>query len=131
MEESTKKQLIIGTVALAVLGVSTYFLVRMMQNKQKYGVGSKTEEETETSTTTTTPVIAFNPQPYAKKLYTAMKGWGTDEDMIFNTMEMLTPEERKQVKKYFESNLGEGYSLREWFEGDLSGGDLERAKGYL
>jgi len=76
-------------------------------------------------------VEGFNARPHAQSLYTAMSGWGTDEDMIFDTLDPLTKEQAKAVRTYFNTYFSEGYSLDQWFEGDLSGSDLTRARGYF
>ena len=73
----------------------------------------------------------FNPRPSAEALRDAMKGWGTDEDKIWNTLEPLSPNERTQVRTYFNTYFGDGDNLFGWFDGDLSGHDLTRAKGYF
>ena len=55
----------------------------------------------------------------------------TDEQKIFSTLEALTCEQRKCVRQYFNMHNGEGQTLFQWFDGDLSGSDLTRAKGYF
>ena len=75
--------------------------------------------------------VGFQPRSHAQRLFSAMKGWGTDEEMIWTTLEPLTKEQRTQVRKYFNTYFGNMYSLDEWFAGDLSGKDLQRARSYF
>lgn len=73
----------------------------------------------------------FNPRPHAEKLKDSMKGWGTNEGMIWNTLEPLSMEQRNKVRNYFNMYFGNGSTLFEWFDGDLSGSDLSKAKSYF
>ena len=73
----------------------------------------------------------FDPRHFAVQLKDAMDGAGTDEQVIWNTLEPLSKTQRKAVATYFGTYLGEGDTLDEWFEGDLSGKDLQRARGYF
>jgi|DEB0MinimDraft_4_1074332.scaffolds.fasta_scaffold123839_2 hypothetical protein len=75
--------------------------------------------------------VQFDPKFPAEQLYKAMKGWGTDENLIWNTLEPLNKEQRNSVKQYFDAYLGKGESLFQWFEDDLDGSELAKAKGYF
>lgn len=75
--------------------------------------------------------ISWSPRASAEALQDAMKGLGTDEDKIFNTLEPLTKQQRNDVRNYFNTYFGDGDTLFEWFEDDLSGNDLSRAKAYF
>ena len=75
--------------------------------------------------------ISWSPRASAEALKDAMKGWGTDEDKIFNTLEPLNKQQLSDVRNYFNTYFGDGDTLFEWFEGDLSGNDLTRAKAYF
>ena len=72
----------------------------------------------------------FNPKESAENLYKAMKGWGTNKQLIWNTLEPLDAQKRLEVKNYFDANFGKGEDLFEWFEDDLSGKDLKKALAY-
>jgi len=73
----------------------------------------------------------FNARIHAQKLQDSMKGLGTTESLIWTTLEPLTPEQREKVRIYFNTYFGDGYSLMEWFEGDLGDKDLQRARDYF
>jgi hypothetical protein len=74
----------------------------------------------------------WSPRFSAETLRDAMKGWGyTDEDTIWNVLENLNETQIKAVRIYFDTYFGDGETLFEWFEGDLSGSDLIRAKSYF
>jgi len=122
-----KKAIILGTILL-LGGVGAYFFIRM-RRKKKYEVIDFGNTSSSSSETEETP--KFNPDGYAKKLMTAMKGWGTDEDAIWQTMGSLTSKQRKEVETRFNKQYGDGSTLKQWFEGDLEGKDLERALAYI
>lgn len=73
----------------------------------------------------------FQSRSYAQRLYDAMKGLATDEDLIWTTLEPLTTEQRNKVRNYFNTYFGNGESLDQWFADDLSGKDLQRARAYF
>jgi hypothetical protein len=73
----------------------------------------------------------FNPRPSAQALLDAMKGWGTSESQIWNTLEPLNLEQRNKVRSYFNIYFADGSTLFEWFDGDLGGSSLTKAKSYF
>jgi len=114
-----KKTIILSVITIVGLGAGVYFW--MLKNKRdKYA-----------SYDLTTGTSTFDPQPSAKRLEMAMKGLGTDEDMIWSTLGSLSLSQRKQVATYFNANYGNGSTLAEWFRGDLIGKDLTRALALL
>jgi len=78
-----------------------------------------------------TQTLTFKPRLHAQRLYDAMKGLGTDEDMIWTTLEPLTSVDRKKVRNYFNTYFGNGYSLDQWLADDLRGRNLQRARAYF
>lgn len=81
--------------------------------------------------------LGWTPNPAAVIIHNAMDtgdilfGWydfGTDEDLIFNTLQPLTLDQRVAVNNEFnrlyvaESEM----TMREWFEAELDGEDLSR-----
>lgn len=117
-----KKNMIISVIALIGIGAGVFLWMRK-KKRDKYKALDLEAGQSTTGTSTST----FNPKTSAKKLEVAMKGWGTDEDMIWKTLEALTTPQRKKVTTYFNANYGKGSTLAEWFKGDLSGKDLTRA----
>lgn len=75
--------------------------------------------------------VEWSPRFSAEALRDAMKGLGTTENKIWSTLDPLTSEQRQKVRTYFNTYFGDGDTLFEWFEGDLSGEDLQRAKAYF
>ena len=80
-------------------------------------------------------IVGFDAEPHAKALYNAMSGGGTDESLIFSTLEPLSLAQRQAVRSHFNAFYGNkgfwnwGYApLFEWFDGDLSEPELSRAK---
>jgi len=73
----------------------------------------------------------FNARAWAEMLRDAMKGWGTDEDLIWIALDNKSKDQLQLIRNYFNRHFGEGNTLFEWFESDLSGNDLQRAKAYF
>ena len=123
-----KKKIYIGIGAVVVSVVAILFL------KKRASKNRETEYfpvPTTPSGSETKPIEKFDPKPFAVNLKTAMKGWGTDEDMIWNTLSPLSQKQRIAVETYFNKNLGEGDTLEAWLKGDLGSDDLERAMDML
>ena len=60
----------------------------------------------------------------ADALYKAMKGLGTDDDLLINTLATRSPTEIEAARKAFETKYP-GESLESWFKGDTSGDYLK------
>ena len=63
-----------------------------------------------------------------------MKGWSTDEDLLFNTLKSIPRTRGNEVYMVmgsFNKHYGEGDTLDEWFDDDLSGSELTKAKSYF
>jgi len=75
--------------------------------------------------------MEWSPRNAAESLRDAMKGWGTTESKIWSALEPLSQDQRSKVRTYFNTYFADGDTLFEWFEGDLSGNDLSRAKAYF
>lgn len=71
--------------------------------------------------------------PSATKIYVAMKGWGTDENAFFTTLDTLTDDQIAAVYNKFNElyETSSGYNLIEWIQADFSGGELSRALAYF
>jgi hypothetical protein len=82
-------------------------------------------------TSTDTQIDGWSPRGSAEQLRDAMKGWGTDEASIWVALNGKSEEQLKQIRNYFNRHFADGQTLFEWFEGDLSGTSLSRAKGYF
>jgi hypothetical protein len=114
----------IGIGVVGLLGAGAYFLIKKKGkselDKVAEGIGN-IDKGTDTN---------FNPKESAENLYKAMKGWGTNKPLIWNTLDPLDAQKRLEVKNYFDANYGKGEDLIEWFEDDLSGADLKKALAY-
>jgi len=76
--------------------------------------------------------LQWSPRGSAEALKDAMETWwGTDESKIWRTLDALDKNKLDLVRTYFNTYFGNGQSLFEWFEGDLSGSDLMKAKAYF
>lgn len=67
---------------------------------------------------------------YASALYSAMKGWGTDEEKIYNVFrQMNTRSDVLQLIKVF--GVKDGDTLTEWLNDDLSASEIEKINTIL
>tara|TARA_R110000824_G_scaffold138847_1_gene303752 strand:- start:190 stop:678 length:489 start_codon:yes stop_codon:yes gene_type:complete len=80
----------------------------------------------------------YNPAPDAEALRDAIKSdwynpltYGTDEQAIWRTLMDKTCWQKNCIRNYFNRMYGDGATLMQWFEGDLSGALLAKAKGYF
>ncbi len=66
----------------------------------------------------------------ASKLYTAMKGWGTDEDAIYAAFETLgSRTDLMQLRKTFGTK--DGMTLDEWLADELNASEIEHLNNIL
>ena len=63
----------------------------------------------------------------AKKLYKAMKGWGTDESTIFRVLYSKDPGKNRRIERDFKK-LTDGESLESWIDDEMSGYDRKKAQ---
>ena len=75
----------------------------------------------------------FSPKNSATNLYNSMRGFGTNEDLFFSTLEPLTREQRIEVRNYYDTNgVGKNMGTLEMsVRGEFSGGELTRALSLL
>lgn len=71
----------------------------------------------------------YDPTKDAEVLKKAVAGVGTDEKAVFNVLDGKSPEQREVLKKVYEQKYGE--KLETALKGDLSGGDMDKAKALL
>lgn len=76
--------------------------------------------------------LGWNALPDARKLYVAMDGLGTSENMIWNALDGKTKDQLAAIYNEFNNQYqaDSGEDLLGWFKGDLSGTDLSRALNY-
>jgi len=84
------------------------------------------------------PCGDYNPAADAETLRDAMENNCffsivpcTDEQAIWRTLMDKTCWQKNCIRNYFNSMYGEGQTLMQWFDGDLSGASLLRAKAYF
>jgi len=85
--------------------------------EQRFGENSDTAQALCTITT-------FSQQPYdywAKKLKAAMKGLGTDDDLLIRVIVTRCEIDLCNVRDIFGMRYGEGKTLKNWIEDDTSG----------
>ena len=137
-----KEQIIKYAKIGAAIGVSFLLFrfirkqIRLRKLKQRFGSLSTITNNTKgnkggVTLPSDSSSVEWSPRFSAEALRDAMKGWGTTENKIWSTLDPLTSEQRQKVRTYFNTYFGDGDTLFEWFEGDLSGEDLQRAKAYF
>tara|TARA_R110000751_G_scaffold223082_1_gene325286 strand:+ start:1232 stop:1675 length:444 start_codon:yes stop_codon:yes gene_type:complete len=125
------KTIFIGLGILAV-GAVAAIIIKKRKSKKDFTM-PPTEEYTDPNATADPPkgrvTPEWSPATSATALRDALDGWwtGTDNDLFWGTAESLTQDQRMQVQTYFNANLGEGSSLCEWMEGDMTWGDETKA----
>ena len=89
-------------------------------------------------TAVSNPSGAFDPKIAAENLYRSMKGFGTNEQLFFDTLEPLTKAQRIQVREYYDKNgVGKNLGTLEMsVRGDFGGifspkDELQRALALL
>ena len=128
----SKSKIIIGAGVVIALSAVALIVLKKIKSRKSYTmpitpitpIGDNASDDG-ASNPRETP--SWTPAASAQAIYDSMKGWQTDEDLFFNTSDVLSSEQRKKVKDYFNDNLGDGDDLCEWIEGDFSGGQEDRA----
>tara|TARA_R110000751_G_scaffold8364_1_gene33220 strand:+ start:113 stop:589 length:477 start_codon:yes stop_codon:yes gene_type:complete len=83
------------------------------------------------------PCGTYDPSSDSEALRDAMENnafyifGNTDEQTIWRTLMGKTCWQKKCIRNYFNMMHGDGKTLFQWFDGDLSGSSLARAKGYF
>ena len=134
----TKEKAIKYAKVIAIIGISLFVVSLIRKQIRRKGLlrgfgdfKTITKDDRGNAGYKAGEVVPFYPKPYAQNLYIAMKGLGTWPDMIWGALDNLSQAEREEVRIYFNNSFGEGYTLMQWFDGDLSGSDLRKAKGYF
>ena len=104
-----------GAILLAGVG---FFIYKKRKAKANYNSSSSS------SSSNSGGGGGFDPKPYAEALKDAMGGMGTDDDKFWDTSSSISKSERREVRTYFETNIGD---LKDWIEGDFSFGDEKKA----
>ena len=121
-----------GAILLAGVG---FFIYKKRKAKANYNMGSlpnssgqgSTYSDNSSSSSSSSSSCGgggFDPKPYAEALKDAMGGMGTDDDKFWDTSSSISKSERREVRTYFETNIGD---LKDWIEGDFSFGDEKKA----
>jgi hypothetical protein len=119
-------------IFISVFGVLTIGGIALIIRNRNKGLGSfgKNKDKdlknpNKGNTGVTSPNLidgenAFDPSPYADRLYKSMSGAGTRESEFFAVYDELNDSERIQVNRFFdEANVGKGSTLAQWVEGDF------------
>jgi hypothetical protein len=135
MEENTKIYIQRGVI-FAVLVIGGLFIRKKIKDaklKKAFGdVGSLTNDDKGNTLGGETAGKDYG--IVAKQLHEKMDGvdwFGSNEQKIIDILTQLTCEERESVKVAFETTYGDGNTLDTWFQGDLSGDKLQKARDLM
>lgn len=127
----TNKILIGSVIGLLALIVVVFLIVKFKSKFKDMVTNTKLVNNLETEIKTddiTLTQAQFN--SYASALYSAMKGWGTDEEKIYNVFrQMNTRSDVLQLIKVF--GVKDGDTLTEWLNDDLSASEIEKINNIL
>ena len=127
----TNKILIGSVIGLLALIVVVFLIVKFKSKFKDMITNTKLVNNLETEIKTddiTLTQAQFN--SYASALYSAMKGWGTDEEKIYNVFrQMNTRSDVLQLIKVF--GVKDGDTLTEWLNDDLSASEIEKINTIL
>ena len=117
--KTSRNAIIIGTLVLAV-ALGLYLWGRSSNRRPK-----RRKLPTGGMGIPTSGGATWNPEADILALHNAMKGWGTDEEAIFYTLEGKTNDQKTAIA----NGYGERYNidLLDAFRDELSGTELRRA----
>ncbi len=144
MTGKTKAIIFISVFGVLSIGGIALIIRNRKKGTQSFGKGKDKDflNPNKGNTGITSPNLidgenAFDPSPYAERLYEAMSGAGTNEAEFFGVYDELNQSERIQVNRFFdEANIGKGSTLSQWVDGDFcnwwdSAKNCEKAKNLI
>ena len=108
-----------------VIAIVVFVLARAIKKAQAMnkavtaGLGSKTELQLLASNQIKPSYAKYTYDSWADKLYKAMKGIGTDNDMVFAVFNSLK-NDADYIKLDQAFGMRDTYTMKEWVHGDLS-----------
>ena len=131
-----KESIIILVLILLIISIAGVIAWKMLGGKKDKSKGpgpARGGGGTDTGNggvTTDTGIgnVPFDPGPYAYRVYSAMKGLAmstTDDRKRINAWKellSLTTDQLRKVTEYFNQNLGDGETLKEWVDGESMSG---------
>ncbi len=127
-----KYKYIIIAIAIVILIVVTYLLATRSEEKKEVKIKNQDLIDNANAEIDTTKITQTDMQfnTLASKLYMAMKGWGTDEDAIFNVFKALqSRSDVLQLSKVF--GVRDGKTLEEYLYFDLDQEDIDKINNIL
>lgn len=130
---------LIGIIVLAVV----YFWAKFSKSKREERITAEQQkkiidQKTGESFNGNNVPQDFNAMNVVNTIYSAMRGWGTNEEQFFNVLAPLNKDQLIVVHNLFNATYGtlpsdswwahtNGYWLRDWIESEFSGADLNKA----
>ena len=124
-----KTALIIGgSILFLGVGFIVYKKIKQKRLMNKYSTANNNTTTNNSSSggggSSSSSSSSFDPSPYVKKLHKSMKGFGTDDNLFWDTANGLTSSQREKVKDAFNDEYGD---LKDWIEGDFAFSDEKKA----
>ncbi|MDR1458713.1 MAG: annexin [Bacteroidales bacterium] len=124
------KDKIVNVVLIIIFILVLYFVGKFLYGKFRntLAANKSLQEELDSG-----GVLSYNDvkyKEYADNLYLAMKGWGTDEDKIFNVFYAMKTK-ADVLKLIAVYGINDGEDLKQWLYGDLSRSDIQKINGIL
>jgi len=123
MTNEQTKNIVIICAVVALIGLITFVVLKLtgVINKAEKEKAEKeaTEQFLKEVTITNLRISETTAKQLAEKLYTAMKGWGTDEKAIYEVFSQVTT--RDDVLYIFaQFGLKDGRNLTQWLTSELN-----------
>lgn len=135
LESNKKAKLItIAVIAVVVLAIAIYIICKVNGIGKKIHDSSTNsklakllDEEIDDKSITSTQMQLNG---YASKLYAAMKGWGTDEDSIYDVFRQM--QSRSDVLQLIRTfGVKDHMTLNEWLIDELSANEIDKVNQIL
>ena len=127
----------IAIAGVTILGtLAGFIIVKKLKDKKKEkeslipgntplpNLPSSNTPQNYSSNTSTIPTPDY--AALTERLLDAMKGWGTDEEAIFNTLRLLRVGQLQGLIDYF--NKTQEKTLQWWLKDELDSGEMEQIK---
>ena len=134
MTNEQTKNIVIICAVVALIGLITFVVLKLtgVINKAEKEKAEKeaTEQFLKEVTITNLRISETTAKQLAEKLYTAMKGWGTDEKAIYEVFSQVST--RDDVLYIFaQFGLKDGRNLTQWLTSELNAKERTKVNAIL
>jgi predicted PurR-regulated permease PerM len=134
MTNEQTKNIIIICAVVALIGLITFVILKLTgvinKAEKKKAEKEATEQFLKEVTITNLRISETTAKQLAEKLYTAMKGWGTDEKAIYEVFSQVST--RDDVLYIFaQFGLKDGRNLTQWLTSELNAKERTKVNAIL